>query len=147
LPNLRRTITRLKDPRDLWLFIQVLSTLTLLPRRIRRENLPGLLRKMDPGVSPVAGGPVKLNKTVGFVDTLLKYRLFQEYGKCMMRSLALFKLLRRQGWPVEIHFGVRRTEDGKDDITGHSWLVLYGEPFLENDFQEYSFTTTYSYPA
>lgn len=147
MSKLLRTINRLKHPHDLWLFVQILLTLIIIPRQIKRESLPDLLRKLDPGVSPSAGTPERLNKTVGFVDTLLKYRFLQKYGKCLLRSLVLFKFLRRQGWPVEIHFGVRRTDDEKDGITGHSWLVLSGELFLETESQQFTFVTTYSFPS
>lgn len=46
---------------------------------------------------------------------------------------------------MEIHFGVRKTADGLADITGHSCLILDGEPFLEDDSQHGSFATTYFY--
>ena len=99
----------------------------------------------------------KLEKTVGFVDSLLRYRVFQRYGKCLLRSLILFRFLRSQGWPVEIHFGVRKTGEPAEtlagngaasniDITGHSWLTLDGEPFLENPEQATGFSTTYRFP-
>lgn len=141
--------------------------LVLLPRLIRRKSMPELLARIDPGVTgdelqepapgTTPGAPVsatsgirdphRLQKTVGFVDTLIRYRIFQRYGKCLMRSLILFRFLRRQGWPVEIQFGVRKTAEGLADITGHSWLVLDGEPFLEADSQQKTFVTTYTYPA
>lgn len=162
-----RAAQRLKNPRDLWLFIQILTMLILLPRLIRKSSMPALLERIDPGVTgdeiqePAAGStpgapvipstgirdPRRLQKTVGFVETLIRYRIFQRYGKCLLRSLILFRFLRRQGWPVEIHFGVRKTAEGMADITGHSWLVLDGEPFLEADGQQHSFVTTYTYPA
>ncbi len=129
--------------------------------------MPDLLARIDPGVTgqelqeeapgTMPGAPIiatarirdphRLQKTVGFVDTLIRYRIFQRYGKCLLRSLILFRFLRRQGWPVEIHFGVRKTAECMPDITGHSWLVLDGEPFLEDVSQKNSFVTTYTYPA
>jgi len=118
-----------------------------------REVAPGDV----PGAAIDASAPGRdlrlLQKTVGFTDTLIRYRIFQRYGKCLLRSLILFRFLRRQGWPVEIHFGVRKTgpadagnpdAGNSGDITGHSWLVLDGEPFLEND-EICGYTTTYSY--
>ncbi len=162
MSKLRRTIRRLSDPRDLWLFLQILIVLILLPRLIRNKSLPDLLRELDPGVAPPehqidAPSRDKLEKTVGFVDSLLRYRVFQRYGKCLLRSLILFRFLRSQGWPVEIHFGVRKTGEAQVDyaaengafrmgITGHSWLVMEGEPFLENPEQATGFSTTYRYP-
>ena len=160
MPNLPRTINRLKDPRDLWLFLQIMTMLIRLPGLISKESLPGLMNRIDPGVAPGPRDQTRLDKTAGFIDSLLKYRIFRRYGKCMLRSLVLFHFLRRQGWPVNIRFGVRRmgdesaevTSDHGDKaradhigITGHSWLVLDGEPFLESDnIQRYS--VTYSYP-
>lgn len=154
--KLLRTLNRLKYPRDLWLFLQILTTLVMLPRRIRRLSLLDLLNRMDPGVGTGHQDRSKLEKTVGFVDSLLKYRVFRRYGKCLLRSLLLFRFLRRQGWPVEIHFGVRRTaaEPPADidpipnslGITGHSWLVLNGEPFLEAESHQKNFATTFFYP-
>ena len=150
--------------------------LILLPSQIRSRSLPDLLASLDPGVSDVPGDHdvsafppdrvvsasdrdrARLDKTVGFTDSLLRYRIFQRYGKCLLRSLILFLFLRAQGWPVEIHFGVRKT--GKDatganetcdanqmGITGHSWLVKNGELFLEEPSQEHGYATTYTYPV
>lgn len=154
MSKLLRTIKRLWDPRDLKLFLQILLMLTFLPGRIRRHSLPDLLGQLDPGVTPGPRDQNRLTKTVGFTDSLLRYRIFQRYGKCLLRSLILFKFLRRDGWPVEIHFGVRKTGEAEDesatsgrvDITGHSWLVLAGERFLESEHMG-TYATTYSYPA
>ncbi|MEK6536488.1 MAG: lasso peptide biosynthesis B2 protein [Actinomycetota bacterium] len=157
--KLLRTIKRLKNPRDLRLFLNILAMLILLPRLIRRKSLPELLKNLDPGVGPRRGDHELLVKTAGFTDSLLRYHVFQRYGKCLLRSLLLFRFLRRQGWPVEIHFGVRKIgEAGIDSIndtkydvsshmgiTGHSWLVLAGEPFLEEESRRGSFATTYTY--
>lgn len=116
-----------------------------MPRRINRLSLPVLLKKLDPGISPVRQGDEKLEKTVGFVDSLLRYRIFQRYGKCLMRTLVLFKFLRKQGWPVDIYFGVRKDPEKNDEISGHSWLVLNGEPLLEDVNHLVNYRTTYSY--
>lgn len=121
--------------------------LVFLPAKIRRQSLPELLKGIDPGVAAARAGQAKLDKTVGFIDSLLKYRVFLRYGTCLLRSLVLFRFLRLQGWPVEISFGVKKTGEGQTDITGHSWLTLTGQPFLEAEQQEGAYTTTYHYPA
>lgn len=145
MPNLRRATNRLKDPRDLWLFLRIFFTLILLPRLIRRKRLPDILAMLDPGQPSGQRDEEKLLKTVGFVDTLLEYRILQRYGKCMLRSMALFKLLRQQGWPVVIHFGVHRKEENEPAIEGHSWLEMDGRLFLETS-EEQKYITTYFYP-
>lgn len=120
--------------------------LVVLPAKIRRLSMPDLLTQIDPGVAPARQSREKLEKAAGFIDSLLHYRIFRRYGVCLLRSLVLFKFLRTQGWPVEIHFGVRKSDNGQDDITGHSWLVLDAEPFLEPESQKHAYATTYSYP-
>ncbi|MHB9111506.1 MAG: lasso peptide biosynthesis B2 protein [Thermoleophilia bacterium] len=109
--------------------------------------MPDLLESLDPGVSVRKCDRARLDKTAGFTDSLLRYRIFQPYGKCLLRSLVLFRFLRSQGWPVDIYFGVRKTNEGHADITGHSWLVLDGKPFLEDDSQQNVFVTTWFYPS
>lgn len=121
-------------------------TIVLLPGQIRRKSLPDLLRDIDPGVGPGPGNEAVMQRTVKSIDLLLSFRPLLRYGKCFLRSLTLFKFLRRQGWPVAIYFGVRKTEADGSDITGHSWLVLEGEPFLEKPDNE-DYVTTYVYPA
>ncbi|RJQ45559.1 MAG: lasso peptide biosynthesis B2 protein [Gaiellales bacterium] len=135
--------------------LRVALLLAILPRQIRKKSVPDLLESIDPGVADTAQDRDRMVKTVGFADSLLKYRMFQRYGKCFLRSLALFRLLRQQGWPVGIRFGVKfvgpeeeRQEPAEphDGITGHSWLVLDGKPFLEDEQQREAYTTTYRYP-
>jgi hypothetical protein len=120
--------------------------LTFLPGKIRRSSLPDLLGKIDPGIVPGSRDEALLRKTVRFTDFLLQYRILRRYGKCLLRSLVLFRFLRLQGWPVEISFGVRRTSADSADITGHSWLLLEGRPFLDFETVE-EYSTTYSYPS
>lgn len=49
-------------------------------------------------------------------------------GGCVIRSLAIYSGLRRQGWPVEFVSGVRRDTDG---LIGHAWVELEGEVLPE----------------
>lgn len=120
--------------------------LVFLPAKIRRQSLPELLEGIDLGVAGKRDSQAKLDKTVGFIDSLLKYRVFLKYGTCLLRSLVLFRFLRLQGWPVEISFGVKKTDEDQADISGHSWLMLDGRPFLEAEQQKGAYATTYRYP-
>jgi hypothetical protein len=49
-------------------------------------------------------------------------------GPCLLRSLAVYAALRRQGWPVEFVSGVRRHAGG---VTGHAWVELDGQVLPE----------------
>lgn len=109
--------------------------------------MPDLLVSLDSGISARTGDRALLDKTTGFTESLLRYGIFQRYGKCLLRSLVLFRFLRNQGWPVSIYFGVRKTSEAGNGITGHSWLVLDGEPFLEDESQQNTYVTTWQYPS
>jgi hypothetical protein len=57
------------------------------------------------------------------------HRLPWQYGgHCVRRSLLLYYAATRCGYPAQIVFGVRREGDG---LTGHAWLELDHQPFLE----------------
>lgn len=51
-------------------------------------------------------------------------------GDCLVRSLATYAALRRQGWPVAFVSGVRRDVDG---VVGHAWVELEGAVLRELD--------------
>lgn len=63
---------------------------------------------------------------------------------CMPRSLILFHFLSGWGYPVCIHFGVRR--QGRA-LAGHAWVDLAGEPIGEAANPYTLYRTTYSYPS
>lgn len=48
---------------------------------------------------------------------------------CITRGVSLLWLLRRQGLPVELAFGLG---DPTKDPSGHCWLMLDDRPFLES---------------
>jgi hypothetical protein len=63
---------------------------------------------------------------------------------CLTRGVTLFWFLRRAGLDVELSFGLDPvTGDGTD---AHCWLVLDGEPFLENRDPRPRFTELYRLP-
>ena len=64
-------------------------------------------------------------------------------GNCLKLSLLRFIHLRRRGFNVRFHMGVKPTAEG---VTGHAWLTLNGEPLWEKDEFLKGFKETYSYP-
>ena len=60
---------------------------------------------------------------------------------CLRQALALYHTLTRLGYPVEIHFGVRKA--GKD-LQGHSWVTVQGMPVAEQT-RTAMFTTVYAF--
>ena len=78
-----------------------------------------------------------------YTDRLLAIFPVNERGNCLPRSLVLYGFAKRYGFPVRFHCGVRWVEQ---ELTGHAWLTLEGEAFLEPNRQWEYFDVTYSFP-
>ena len=64
---------------------------------------------------------------------------------CLLRSLAIYSVLRRQAWPVTFVSGVGKTAD---DVVGHAWIELNGEvlPELLASHLHLYYTPSFRYP-
>jgi hypothetical protein len=71
---------------------------------------------------------------------VFRSRLFPR--ACLRQSLALYYVLSRVGYPVIIHFGVRKEED---TLQGHSWVTVQGTPVAEQTPADV-FHVVYVYP-
>jgi hypothetical protein len=47
---------------------------------------------------------------------------------CLPRALAMYRLLRREGYQAELRIGVRRTATGME---AHAWVEVDGQPVAE----------------
>lgn len=61
---------------------------------------------------------------------------------CLRRSLVLYRVLTRRGYPARIHFGVRK---GGELYQGHCWITVDGVPIAERTSIGV-YCLTYSYP-
>ncbi|MEM9592791.1 MAG: lasso peptide biosynthesis B2 protein [Acidobacteriota bacterium] len=136
-------------PSDLPLLLRALVLLMALPAALRILGLRPLLRRLMPG-APGGGGAARRpspelgERTIAMVRGLLSARLGPLRPACLRQSLVLFHLLRRQGWPAVIHFGVRRGGDGLD---GHAWLEIDGHPVAEPVDPASIYTTVWTFPG
>jgi hypothetical protein len=127
------------------LTLDVLFWLLSLPALLRVHTIPTLLKRLTAGKEEQAHPAANLNDAVGIVTRICNLRLFRArvFPKlCLRQSLALYRTLTQMGYPVEIHFGVR-----KDDKTllGHSWVTLRGE-VVADTAQTGIFKAVYTYP-
>jgi hypothetical protein len=121
----------------LWLF--------WMPLILRIHTIPTLLKRLAPGEKHKDKTPIELKDAVGIVTRICNLRVFRPpfFSKlCLRQSLALYRTLTQMGYPVEIHFGVR-----KDDktLSGHSWVTLKGE-VVADTAQTGIFKAVYTYP-
>jgi hypothetical protein len=87
-----------------------------------------------------------MDDAVATVVQLCQARLFRLPlfpRSCLRQALALYYVLTRLGYPVAIHFGVRKE---REELHGHSWVTCQGTPVAERT-PTALFTIVYSYPA
>ena len=128
------------------LALDVVLWLFSLPALLRVHTIPTLLERLTVGKKEKAPPAVNLNDAVGIVTRICNLRPFRArvFPKlCLRQSLALYRTLTQMGYPVEIHFGVRKEDK---TLSGHSWVTLRGEAVADTA-QSGIFKAVYSYPA
>lgn len=129
--------------RKYWLIGQVALLLLVVRMMMSWVRLPSLLEWLHViRVSCVKELQI-LKDVAYYTDRLLAIFPVNERGNCLPRSLVLYGFAKRFGFPVRFHCGVRRVEQ---ELTGHAWLTLKGEAFLEHSQQWENFDVTYSFP-
>jgi hypothetical protein len=111
-----------------WLAVRVAALALWLPLRLR--GMPAV--RIAARLTPRRGGSMRrrrpLAAAVWLADRLVNRLPWQYGGHCVRRSLLLYYAATRCGYPAAVVFGVRR--EGTE-LTGHAWLELGGQPFLE----------------
>lgn len=130
-----------------WLVARVFWSTCLLPLQMRSASLPVLLQRMTarPPSRGVQLTSLSVERVSRVVPRICQNRLFRTElfpRACVRQSLALYRTLTGLGYPVVIHFGVRK--DG-DTVTGHSWVTLDGQVIAERP-SDGKFEPVYSYP-
>lgn len=127
------------------LAFDVLLWLFSLPGLLRVHTMPTLLKRLTAGKREKARRGMNLKDAVGTVTRICNLRPFRTrvFPKlCLRQSLALYRTLNQMGYPVEIHFGVRKNDN---NIIGHSWVTIDGKPVADTT-DSAIFKVAYSYP-
>jgi len=128
-----------------WLRVRVGLWLCGLPLRLRVYTLPSLLHRLT--LTRRARRPLlEMDDAVATVVRLCQARLFRLPlfpRPCLRQALALYYVLTHLGYPVVIHFGVRKE---REELHGHSWVTCQGMPVAERTPTDL-FTIVYSYPV
>jgi Transglutaminase-like superfamily len=121
--------------------------LCLLPIFLRLRPFPALLQRFTLfRRRSKSRSPLEMDRAVEIVMRLCQMRLFYLPifpRPCLRQALALYHVLTRIGYSVEIHFGIHK--QGKD-LQGHSWVTIQGKPVAERTRTEI-FKSVYSYPS
>lgn len=96
-----------------------------------------LRRRTNPAGWLPAEGKRQAENTFRAVQnaTMFYYRRRED---CLPKALTTFHLLRRQGIPAELCFGVRKFSFG-----AHSWVEAYGEPLDDDPTRLTTYTVIY----
>ena len=110
-----------------------------LPGRLE-QPLPDALHALTPRAAPQFLDPEAMRR---IVDALTAFGAGRPLGICLRRSLLRYHFLRRAGLPLVINFGARRLGE---DIGGHAWLTLDGQPYHERPEHYQAHTLMWSFP-
>ncbi len=125
------------------MLLQVAAVVSWIRFRLRGESLPRVLQRLQPAALSGNPDPARFEDLVYYLDRWLQLFPYNAKGNCFPRSLALYWLATRSGYPVSFHCGVRKDGAGLD---GHAWLMLDRQPFYEPGRYWQQFTVTYSFP-
>ncbi len=139
-------VYQFRDRRKLFLFFKILVSIPLFRLRLLWAKMPSLLKSLD---------QLSEKRALFEKEDLERARLAWKYANffllrclrvknpCLLRSLVLFRLFRKAGLDVQIHFGVKKN---LSLLEGHSWLLLNGNVLLEQGDPQLTYTQVYSYP-
>lgn len=112
----------------LWLAARVALLALALPPCLRYTSAVRVAARLAPHRVPATRRVRALAAATWLADRLVNRLPWQYGGHCVRRSLLLFYAATRCGYPAQIVLGVRREGEG---LTGHAWLELDHQPFLE----------------
>lgn len=144
--NLSRKLDRLRAQVRTWSDLILLGRIALLvmvlPGLLRHFSLPELLHRLTPRSNHDWPETAAAERIVHLTDLVLR-RMPVDRKTCLVRSLVLYRLLRIQGMPVRIHFGVQHADSY---LAGHSWLTCLGREVAQTAGGA-GFAQVYAYPA
>jgi len=110
---------------------------------LRIKSLPLVLDRLTPRSMARMLDEAEMEDLVYYVDRWLQLFPYNKKGNCFPRSLALYWLARRSGYPVRFQCGVRKDAS---HLGGHAWLTLDRLPFHETGRHWQQYTVAFSYP-
>lgn len=118
-------------PKDIYIPVSALLGIIQYRHRVNKSGYNNILKKLEGCLLEDNPGDefiVKYNKFYKALSFFL-IRLFKDPNPCMIRSLVLYGLCRKNNIKAVLKTGVKK--NGKL-LDGHSWVELNGEPLNEN---------------
>ena len=143
--KLRNITSIISSPGEFILVLHIFSFMFILPLLLRICKIQKLVSLITPGRTHSPDNSIALDRTIYLCRRI--QRMLMKIGikySCLKRSLLLFRFLRYYGQPVIINFGVKWEDN---NLTGHSWLSLSGNPYMEPEGKVEDFTLFFSLPV
>ncbi len=140
------SILRFRNLKKVGLLTDIVIAIPLLWFFLERMELPNLLGRLDHPSDqrrPFTEDDFEWAKQIWNYAHFILVRCLKVKNPCLLRSLILFRYLRRRGLEAHIHFGIKRNVS---PLEGHSWLSLNGKYFLEEEDPQSTYTDVYTYP-
>lgn len=124
--------------------VRALALRLRLAVMMRRRSLPDLLKALTPsslqtnrnGKAPLSA----IKKSLSDAENLIAHVPLAP-DTCLYRALSRYAILRSAGHPARFVMGIK---PDSDEIAGHAWVELSGEPFDED--VDPSLVVTFAYP-
>jgi hypothetical protein len=125
---------------------RALPALIAAHRALRRAgSIPAMLRSLAPTPRATRGDRRRVYRYVRGIRWGARLLPRHAGGDCVLRSLALYMMLRKDGWPAHFVSGVRRDASG---VVGHAWVELDGVvlPELSEPDNRRHYAVNFEYP-
>lgn len=142
--KLKNAASIVTSPRELFLTLRIFIFMISIPLMLKYMKIQSLVSCIDPRRSHKLSDRISIERVIYLCNRIQD--MLRERGlkyTCLRRSLLLFHFLRYYGQKVVINFGIKWKGN---DLTGHSWLTLDGEPYLEPEGKPGKFTFVFSLP-
>lgn len=118
-----------RAPQFLFDLARVLPGLVEARHRLRNEsNLRRLFEQATPALPRERSSERHRARTVWAIRSATRLLRLNPNGDCVLRSFAIYRALRHEGWPVSFVSGVRRAGGLVD---GHAWVEYQGQVLPE----------------
>jgi hypothetical protein len=132
-----------EGPADLWLLARMALFAFAVPL-LERRGLEKLQALLEPRRPPVAPDPRHLRKVGELGVALVQAGRPLLRANCRTQGLTLYYFLREAGLEVTLCFGLGARGD---TYSGHCWLAVQGEPYLEPPDPRPRYQEFYRFPS
>lgn len=141
---------------DLLLFVRIviwISLVALMLKVLSFSKMLALLTPKKPSSVHAFDRDVLIYKVSTYTDFLLGRNWWIYRMNCLKRALVIFRVLRKYRIDVQICMGVRKgpmtqATQADQSLQGHAWLMIDGQPFLEDSrSMTFTYTPVFSFPA